>query len=99
MPEEKYGFRVGDTVVFTADRDPDRGVVRGQIGRVCNLEEQYEDGCIGVEWDLRQEKYHDCGHTCKNHHGWWVPYEDLAHVQNDIGEFEPSDCSIDTLFS
>lgn len=99
MPEERYGFRVGDTVVFTADEDPDVGVVRGQIGRVCTLEEKYEEGYLGVEWELRKEKYHDCHNTCENYHGWWVPCEDLAHVQNDIGEFEPSDCSIDALFT
>lgn len=99
MPEEKYGFRIGDMVVFIADEDPDCGVVRGQIGRVCNLKDEYEEESIGVEWERKRDKYHDCGGTCPNYHGWWVPYEEIKHVQSDIGEFEPSDCPINVLFS
>lgn len=99
MPEEKNGFRIGDTVVFIADKDPDHGVARGQIGRVCNLQEEYEEGYIGVEWERENPRYHDCGGTCLNLHGWWVPYEEIKHAQIDIGEFELSDCPINVLFS
>lgn len=45
----KYGFNIGDNVVFVNEIDPDDGVVRGQTGTVCTFEGAEED-CVGVRW-------------------------------------------------
>ena len=96
--EEKYGFRVGDRVVFTDDEDPDGGVYNGQTGTVCSLKEYYEEDCIGVEWDIEKCKYHDCSGSCQDHHGWWVPFTHIALVDIDIGEIKSSEFDLDVLF-
>lgn len=96
---EKFGFRIGDVVRFIADEDPDHGVIRGQTGIVKNLQDDYEYECIGVEWDIEKPRYHDCNGKCKSHHGWWVPHYDLAHEIEDLGGFDVSDLSVDSLFN
>lgn len=95
--QEKFGFRLGERVMFTACADPDDGVEYGQTGTICSLDSDYGCDTVGVEWDIEKGKYHECSGKCKNHHGWWVPAEDLAKVDIDIGEIEVSEFNLDML--
>lgn len=96
--QEKCGFRIGDRVVLTVERDPDDGVCRGATGTVCDITSMKNKLNIGVRWDQKEERYHDCNRTCEMGYGWFVPYDCITHQVSDIGEFSQSDQSIAALF-
>ena len=95
--QERCGFHIGDRVMFTNSADPDDGVKYGQEGSVCSLDDDYGNGNVGVRWDIELGKYHSCSGKCENHHGWWVPCEDIELVRVDIGEIQCSDIAIESL--
>ena len=95
--QEKWGFRLGERVRFTAIADPDDGVRYGQEGIICSLDNDYGAENVGVEWDIELPKYHNCAGKCIDHHGWWVPHEDIEPVNIDIGEIQRSDTTIESL--
>lgn len=95
--QEKWGFHLGERVRFTTHIDPDEGVGYGQEGTICSLENDYGTENVGVRWDIELNKYHSCSGKCDNHHGWWVPYEDIEVVSADIGEIQRSDTTIESL--
>ena len=95
--QEKWGFRLGERVRFTATADPDDGVRYGQEGIICSLDNDYGTENVGVEWDVELPKYHNCSGKCIDHHGWWVPHEDIESVNIDIGEIQRSDTAIESL--
>ena len=95
--QERWGFRIGDIVRFTTSTDPDDGVRYGQEGIVCSLDDDYGCENVGVRWDIELGKYHSCSGKCENHHGWWVPREDIELVRVDIGEIQRSDNTIESL--
>lgn len=95
--QERYGLRLGQRVVFVEERDPENGVLHGQLGTICCLDELYHKGCVGIEWDAANERYHNCMNTCDRKHGWWVPNEMVAPYDPDIGEIQRSDTAIESL--
>lgn len=97
--QSKYGFNLGDRVVFVEDEDPDNGVCRDMIGSVCNLDETYEPENIGIRWDNSDSRYHECDGGCENHRGWYVPYYQVRHLDFDLGEINTDGASIEQLLS
>ena len=95
--KEKYGLRLGQRVIFIEEKDPENGVRQGQIGTICCLDQLYHGGCVAVEWDEANEKYHNCVYTCDIKHGWWVPHEMVVPYDPDIGEIQHSDTTIESL--
>lgn len=94
MRHSKYGFSVGDRVMFIEEEDPDGGVYNGQCGTVCTIYRAHDEGGIGVSWDKENNRYHSCDGNCEEYHGWFVPYDMISHIECDLGEFEHSDMSI-----
>lgn len=97
--QEKHGFHLGERIMFTASEDPDNGVKYGQTGTICSLDDDYGGDAVGVEWDIEKNKYHQCSGKCKNHHGWWVPFDQIERINVDIGEIEASDMPITALLT
>ena len=95
--KEKYGLRLGQRVIFVEEKDPDNGVCQGQLGTICCLDKLYHKGCVAVEWDASNDRYHNCLNTCENKHGWWVPHEMVGPYEPDIGEIQRSDTAIESL--
>ena len=95
--KDKYGLHMGQRVVFIEEKDPENGVRKGQIGTICCLDKLYHGGCVAVEWDESNEKYHNCMDTCDRKHGWWVPHEMVVPYDPDIGEIQHSDIPIESL--
>lgn len=95
--KEKYGLSLGQRVIFIEEKDPECGVRKGQLGTICCLDKLYHNGCVAVEWDQTNDRYHNCMNTCDNKHGWWVPHEMVAPYQHDIGEIQRSDIAIESL--
>lgn len=91
MTFEKYGFRLRDRVVFNESMDPDGGVEMGQTGEVCHLDDAYGSGYIGVRWDIGNQKYHECDGSCDNHHGWYVPHDQIVLESSPNNELDADD--------
>ena len=95
--QEKYGLHLGQRVIFVEEKDPENGVCQGQLGTICCLDKLYHEGCVAVEWDASDAKYHNCMNTCDRRHGWWVPHEMISPYEVDIGEIQCSDTAIESL--
>lgn len=97
---ESLGFPIGSRVVLVS-KDPTGYVEIGSIGTVCHYTSEWErvDGCnVGVEWDDGSYRYHDCMGRCKRDHGRYVPHTCITLERVDLGEFDPAEFSIETLF-
>ena len=70
---DKEGFVVGDRVILLVDHPSgNHHLTAGMHGTVCDI----SSVGIGVEWDEAVSQ-HDCGGTCKMHHGWWVSPQNI----------------------
>ena len=81
-----------------AQEDPDEGVSRGQTGYVCDITSMRNKVNIGVRWDEYNGRFHTCNGSCENGYGWFVPYNMLDCIMEDMGEIMTSDCSLEVLF-
>lgn len=90
MTESKFGFSLGDQVIFIADGDPDHGVVYGQRGIVVDFD-NCSDDMVGVQWDDRCDKFHDCNGKSKQRHGWYVPIDQIeVYIEMEAPEIDSS---------
>lgn len=92
------GFPLGSKVIMVGE-DPNRTIEIGEVGTVCHYR-KYGDGCdVGVDWEINRTENHDCYDTCRYGHGRYVPHGSIALANFDLGEFDASDFTVDSLFT
>ena len=95
---EELGFPIGSRVIMVGE-DPTHYVTSGRRGVVCDYVSHFSDGCnIGVRWDEKSLGFHNCMNTCDSGYGRYVPHTSLALEQLDLGQIEPSEMDIGSLF-
>lgn len=74
--QEKFGFHLGDRVMFIEDEDCDCGVSYGDVGTVCH----FDSYRVGVRWDSMTSgaRGHTCSGNCDRGHGWYVSPKELS---------------------
>lgn len=97
MSSSKFGFSIGDRVLFIDDIDPDGQIVCGETGEVCDLDNIFGEDSVGVRWDKKESDRHGCSGKCSEHHGWWVPYYSIQKIDIDLGEFQCGDTPLSFL--
>lgn len=97
----KYGFCLGDRVIFTAPKDPCDCVFENQTGTVCDLDHTYGNCNVGVCWDdpniYAAHSYHNCNGHCPRGTGRYVPHTQIAREIIDLGDLNQSEMSILSL--
>ena len=69
-------FQVGDRVLCVGETE-DGKYVKGENGVICTFH-PFMQPPVGVQWDKYSTWKHDCDHTCKSGHGWFVYLNDLV---------------------
>lgn len=86
MPERRK-WSIGDRVVCTCNHpDGNYDIVVGSTGTICSV-----DSRIGVCWDDKVDRGHDCAcdeELCKYGHGWWVDEDQIEPEADDGVVFE-----------
>lgn len=90
----EYAFEIDDRVECILDHpDDNNDIVSGCIGTICQL----DDGRIGVCWDKRVARGHDCDGNCTDGHGWYVECEYIRVIET--GDFEVDEEMLNAFFS
>lgn len=85
--ESKFGFKVGDRVVYTEDDNAEFSEhCSGEHGTVCKLD-GFGENRVGVEFDNYHVDFHSCGDSCKYHHGLYILVNELYH-EIELPEFD-----------
>jgi len=53
----------------------------GEKGTICDIEHIDESESIGVNWDKKDNFKHECHGNCQDHHGYYVPKNELTIIK------------------
>ena len=84
--DSKFGFRVGDRVVYAEYGGEFDAHIYGESGTVCRLD-GYGNSRVGVEFDNYHESFHTCNGACKEGHGLYILCKELTH-EVELPEFD-----------
>lgn len=87
-------FHVGDMVELIVDHpDGNTHLYAGDVGRVCDI----DDSRIAIEFDTLEGI--GTGHTAAgiipSGNGWWVDYDEICLVTDDIGDKDQTEITED----
>lgn len=89
-------FNIGDKVECVLDSPKgNESIAIGMQGVVCNIIKS--SPYIGVRWNERLVRGHDCQGACTRGYGWFVNARDIKHI-DDGDEFDADTTEFDKLF-